>query len=455
MKITHISLDTAAVKGEFETAGKSAVVYGRNGAGKSQVLRAIEFILNGGSMSAAKRINVSTEGGKVSAVFEDGDGVKYYAEGVLGKTPKLTIASSQGGTWSTVKGIYNDLFGAPVAANIVGLVMGADGSTASHRRIDTDFLRPVARVDVETLAKAIKEAEGLRRQAKKDYAEAEATFERFNSDFPDLAWTIKDALAGGGRFATLRAEMAEVKARLTEATRRAGMIDAYDEAFAAHKAELERVEEEERRDAAKRLAEIVADIASLQAERDQILQDGLTKSGMAEIETVKAREPKRPTYDGPSTDELQRDMDELEKWVSVAEVVKANMGKALIFTNPQVEAAEQAVTLAREELANALKGASLPDWATVEVDGDVPTLKILDEGTWKGLHELSHGRAIAYLLKIAAAAMPDDGARVLIAEDGSLLDREARAALIAAAEELDIQLFLEVVSDDDLKIEVE
>lgn len=445
MKFQKISIRNVGSKDlDWELNGRSAAIYGRTGAGKSQILRAVELLLSGGSTAAAKVLKVTNEDGKVSAILVDDDGVRYFAEGTVadGKS-KLSIASEAGGQWSTVGAIYKDLFGSPIQIPTMQLVAAAGDNTSYRRMVDEMLIRPATGLDLTQVQSDIKKAEANRKTAKAAKAEAEKRFSPLGT--PEQ---VQAALNAEGPFNGLAEAMQAAQHTLDEAIRAAGAIAAYDEAVRQHGEALASLKEEMALAASLRIEAIDEAIAALLAEKAQIEADGYTSEGVRRIEKA-STPPARPVAPDTSEEQARSALGKLMPLKAIADAVAGSRIQAMTYVSvAHVKEAEKSVIEAREALASLIATSSLPDWAKIEVDGDIPTILFLHEEEWKELHQLSRGSALRFIIKLAATTLKNSNTRILITEDAALLDTATRQELFKIASEEDIQLLMEVTSDD-------
>lgn len=374
--------------------GNAVVLGGKNGAGKTSVLCAIEALMGGEKHSPGEPIRKGAKDSKVVLETETFKAVRKYTA----KGSKLEVTSKEGAKYPSPQSMLNELVGklsfdpfafsrmkGPEQAEQLRKVLGLDFSKEDAKRKETFDKRTDVNREVKRLQGALDK------------------LPQVAGDAPDAEVSVADLTVELERRQTINAAHDKEREDLERMRKRA----------LETKAEIERLEEE---------------LATARS-----LFEDLNKIGKALAEKVKGH--------------VWADVDEVRKQIATAE--ETNRAVRAKAERAKLEAEWQAAVDKSEQLtayidqidkvkAEAIAAAKLP----------IPGLAFTDEGvTLDGIpfDQASHAQRLRTSIAIGLASNPE--LKVLLVRDGAYLDADGLKLVAQMAEEAGAQVWVEVVGD--------
>lgn len=392
---------------EVSPDGSLIPVKGRNGAGKSTVLDSIMWGFKGKIPGGA--VKKGAPSGEISIETEDFFIRRIVSDGGKGR---LELTTRDGLEIKRPQDFLDRLSGT--------IAFDPFDFANKKGREQGEILREVVGLDLAPVDRRISSAETERKMAHRDVQKLKAEVEG-KSTIPgvkevsvaDLMAQLKTAQEHNRGVRGLCAKLDDVESNIRTANRRKDEL----------KADISRLERE---------------IASKNAEIDEV--DAKLKEHDKAADEIKAQiSESKPVDEGP----IIKQMEEADK---INAQVRHN--KELVLKREQLEEAE-AVHHRHDAEIKSLRGERLR--LISECKMPVNGLSFSDDGTvlYNDVELTQCSTAEKLRVAVAVAVAMNPSLRVILVREGSLLDREGKEILADLAAEFGVQVWMEVVSDDE------
>jgi DNA repair exonuclease SbcCD ATPase subunit len=394
----------------FAPSGGLTVVGGANGAGKSSLLDAIRWAIDGVKPKGKELLRHGADKGFVQ--LELAGEVVEIRRGVTERGTTVRITGADGADLKKPQGVLDGLVGA----------FGVD---------PTAFLL----LSDEAQAKRVQEVMGV------DFADLDAERKRLFEARADANRRVRDA-EGELRALPPAEPCAPVDAAAL--LRQIADAEALERQDAADARDLDALRKR-RDEVTARLEEAQRAVVALTAERDQVIADGKALRARCDARKVEAQAAEAA---GQTVARLRGQLADVEAINARAAAYQRREDARwrLRDLEAAAKAAEDAVAAVDAQRAARIAAAGTPIDGIAIVDGAVH---------WQGrpLAEASDGQRLRAAFEIAAAGAPD--LRVLFLRHGALLDDAARQAVSDLAQDRGYTVILETVGTAGIDVLVE
>ena len=380
------------------------IIGGRNRAGKSSVLDAIEYALGGKGAIPGKPIRDGSKNASITLELGGKKSIRVTREFKEdGKTTLKVVGTDDGRPFPSPQKMLDELYGS--------LTFDPVAFSRMKPKDQAEALRSAAGVDLTEIDAEILGYVERRKDVNRDLKRLEAQADGFtDSEVPTAEVDIR-------RLAARRTELLEAKNRRAEVTQRIGVAADKSEAC---KRELESI----------RSALNDAELRLRYAEQAE-------KDGIKELEAHRLAD----SIDGDiATTTLEIEAATMANAAYEAAATQRAVRKELATVTKQAAEADAAVTKARETKAGMLADLNIP------VDG----LSLTDAGVEINgvpFEQCSQSEQLDLSTAIGMAANPE--LKVMLIRDGAYLDEDSLAELCAKAEEAGYQFWIERVGEDE------
>jgi hypothetical protein len=396
MRIVRLSVHNfkRVVAVDIDSDGKSMVIGGMNGSGKSSVIDAIVATLAGKRKMCSRPVHDGANKAETIMEFEGGLKVRHVINASGSST--LLVTDGDGHVLPKPASVLATLTG--------GMAFDISEFVAAPAATQAEMLRQLVGLDFSEFDKREEELFGRRRDAKRILAEKEAALAsapNFN-DAPETETSTAD-----------------IAKQLEQAGRVNAEIQRADDAIKTDRSRHDTAGER---------------IAGL---KTQLAEWELTQKSVAD--SIAAREKQRAEMAPVDTDPI---MAQLRQADQINQKVRANanrktMESEIASQRGAVDDLEGQIAKVRVDRDAALKAANMP----------LPNLAFGDDGViYNGVPFDQCGEAERYTVAAAMGLhmIPRDGIRVLVARNGGAMDVNTLAALRQMADTDDAQLLIEV-----------